>query len=208
MPARILIVEDEAITALDLKQELISLGHEVVGIADNATDAVKAATELKPGLVLMDIRLSGDTDGITAASAIRANDDIPVVFLTAHSDEATLERAVTAAPFGYILKPFQARELKACIEVALYKHGKELEIRRLVADLQAALAKVKLLTGLLPICASCKKIRDTGGDWHVIEDYICAHSEAEFTHGICPDCMTKLYPEFPSLRDAQTKAKP
>lgn len=208
MRTRILIVEDEAITALDLKQELISLGHEVVGIADNATDAVKAATELKPGLVLMDIRLSGDTDGITAASAIRGNDDIPVVFLTAHSDEATLERAVTAAPFGYILKPFQARELKVCIEVALYKHGKELEVRRLVADLQAALAKVKLLTGLLPICASCKKIRDTGGDWHVIEDYIGAHSEAEFTHGICPDCMTKLYPEFPGLGHAGEKAQP
>src|SRR6266446_2154628 len=139
MPTRILIVEDEAITALDLKRELISLGHEVVGTADNAADAVKATEELKPGLVLMDVRLSGDIDGITAASAIRGNDDIPVVFLTAHSDESTLDRAVNAAPFGYILKPFQARELRVCIEVALYKHSKEMEIRRLVVELQEAL---------------------------------------------------------------------
>ncbi len=196
MSTRILIVEDEAITALDLKRELLSLGHEVVGIADNAADAVKIAEELKPGLVLMDILLRGDMDGITAASAIRGDDDIPVVFLTAHSDEATLERALNAAPFGYILKPFQARELKVTIEVALYKHAKESEVRRLVIELEAALAKVKLLSGLLPICASCNKIRDEEGEWHIIEKYIAAHSEAEFTHGICPRCVEKLYPEL------------
>lgn len=196
MTTRILIVEDEAITALDLKRELIALGYEVAGTAANATDAVSAATRLKPDLVLMDIRLDGSVDGITAASAIRGNDDLPVVFLTAHADEATLDRALTAAPFGYVLKPFQVRELKVSIEVALYKHARETEIHRLVVELEAALAKVKLLTGLLPICASCKKIRDAEGRWIPIESYIHSHSEADFTHGICPQCEVQMMSEI------------
>ncbi len=196
MGTRILIVEDEAITALDLQRELLLQGHEVVGIAHTAADAVKAAGDLKPGLVLMDILLAGEMDGITAASVIRGNDEIPVVFLTAHSDQATLERALGAAPFGYLVKPFQPRELKVTIEVALYKHAKEAETRRLVMELQAALAKVKVLGGLLPICAGCSRIRDGRGVWHEIEDYVTAHSEAEFTHGICPRCEETLYPEL------------
>lgn len=196
MATRILIVEDEAVTALDLKRELIALGYEVAGTADNATDAVNAAARLKPDLVLMDIHLAGSVDGITAASAIRGNDDLPVVFLTAHADEATLDRALTAAPFGYVLKPFQLRELKVSIEVALYKHAREAEIRRLVLELEAALAKVKLLTGMLPICASCKKIRDAEGRWTPIESYIHSHSDADFTHGICPECETQMLSEI------------
>ena len=157
MSARILIVEDEAVTALDLKQQLIAMGHDVVGIADNAAGAVKAAAELKPCLVLMDVRLSGDIDGITAASAIRGYDNIPVVFLTGHADATTLERALRAAPFGYILKPFQNHELKSCIEVALYKHSKESEISQLVMKLEAALAKVNFLADLVALCPECSK---------------------------------------------------
>jgi len=157
MSARILIVEDEAITALDLKQQLISMGHDVVGMVDNAAGAVKAAAELKPCLVLMDIRLAGDIDGITAASAIRGYDNIPVVFLTAHADATTLERALKAAPFGYILKPFQHHELKGCIEVALYKHSKESEISHLAMKLEAALAKADFLADLIALCPECKR---------------------------------------------------
>jgi CheY-like chemotaxis protein len=157
MSARILVVEDEAITALDLKQQLLSMGHDVVGVVDNAAGAVKAAAELKPCLVLMDVRLAGDIDGITAASAIRGYDNIPVVFLTAHADATTLERALKAGPFGYILKPFQHHELKACIEVALYKHSKESEISHLVMNLEAALAKVNFLAALIAVCPECKK---------------------------------------------------
>ena len=188
MTTRILIAEDEAVTALDLKRELIALGYEVTGIADNASDAVNAAAAQKPDLVLMDIHLSGSMDGIVAASAIRGSEDLPVVFLTAHSDQTTLDRALIASPFGYILKPFQVRELKVTIEVALYKHRKEAENHRLIAELEAALGKVKLLSGLLPICASCKKIRDAKGQWHALEEYIHSHSEADFTPNLCPDC--------------------
>jgi len=193
MHTRILIVEDEAITALDLKRELIALGYEVVGTADNARDAVKLAATTKPSVVLMDICLADNEDGIVAASVIRAEDNVPVIFLTAHSDQATLERALNASPFGYILKPFQIREVRVCIEVALYKHQKEDEVRQLVVELTAALERVKVLTGLLPICASCKKIRGDDQQWHHLETYLESHSEVRFSHGVCPDCRETLY---------------
>jgi CheY-like chemotaxis protein len=192
MSTKILIVEDEAVTALDLKREVRALGYEVAGLADDAAGAVRAAAELKPSLVLMDIHLAGTVDGITAAAAIRGNDDIPVVFLTAHSDDATLHRALTAAPFGYLLKPFQTRELKVAIEVALYKHAKELENHLLVRKLEEALASATQLSGLLSICSHCKKIRDTDDQWVPFELYVEEHSDADFTHGLCPECERRV----------------
>ena len=197
MTTRILIVEDEAVTALDLKRELSALGYEVVGIADNASDAALSAASLRPDLVLMDIHLAGSVDGIVTACAIRGSDDLPVVFLTAHADEATLTRALTASPFGYVLKPFQVRELRVAIEVALYKHAREAEIRALVVELEAALAQVKRLSGLLPVCSWCKKIRNADDQWLQFEEYICKHSEADFTHGICPECEAKYLSTLP-----------
>lgn len=196
MATSILIVEDEAITALDLKHQITALGYQVAGIADTAEEAVKQAKERKPNLVLMDIRLAGELDGIVAASAIRGHDDVPIIFLTAHSDQTTLERALAASPFGYVLKPFQTRELKVTIEVALYKHAREKEYRDLVTELNSALARVKTLTGLLSICSGCKRIHDEGGRWCDIEEYIRAHTDAGFSHGICPECMQRIYPEF------------
>ena len=136
MTTRILIVEDEAITALDLKSELISSGHEVIGVTSDGIEAVRAAAELKPDIVLMDIHLSGEIDGIAAASAIRGEANIPVIFLTAHVDDTILERAMKASPFGYIPKPFQMPAIEAAIKVALYRHGKEQESRDLVETLQ------------------------------------------------------------------------
>ncbi len=120
-PLRILIVEDHGIIALGLKRELASLGHDVVGVADNARDALNAASELKPDLVLMDIGLEGETDGIGAASAIRCKADIPVIFLTAQSDPGTLERARKVSPAGYVLKPFDRADLMDAISRALTK---------------------------------------------------------------------------------------
>jgi len=196
MPVRILIVEDEVITALDIQRELVALGHEVVATADNTSDAIKAVETHRPDLVLMDIHLSGGSDGITAASAIRGEANVPVVFLTAHSDQATLQRALAASPFGYILKPFQMREVEISIEMALYKHAKETEMRALIEQLEAAAAQIKVLSGFLPICASCKKIRDEHGQWHAVESYVSARSNAEFSHGICPQCSERLYPEL------------
>ena len=128
-PIRILIAEDEAITAAALKGELISLGYEVVGITDTAEDVVQTAGELLPDVVFMDITLKGVLDGITAAVAIRGRTGAPVVFLTAHADEKTMKRSVFAGPFEYILKPFTRKELQNAVEVSLKKRKAELEER-------------------------------------------------------------------------------
>ena len=121
-PATILIVEDEAIVAADLGRKLSRLGYEVVGTAGRGDEAVEIAGCLCPDLVLMDILLNGQFDGIAAAQAIRNQFDLPVIYLTAHSDAVTLARAKITGPFGYILKPFDERDLATQIELALYKH--------------------------------------------------------------------------------------
>ncbi|MCU7496334.1 MAG: PAS domain S-box protein [Ignavibacteria bacterium] len=127
--ASIFIVEDESIVALDLKYSLESLGYSVCGIASNAEDGVKKILEAKPQLVLMDIGLEGSTDGITAAADIKSALDIPLIYLTANSDEATLNRAKVTDPFGYVLKPFDERELQTTIEMALYKYESEIKLK-------------------------------------------------------------------------------
>lgn len=128
-PTRILIAEDEAITATALQSELVSLGYKVVGITDTAEDVVRAAGELKPDVVFMDITLKGVLDGITAAVAIRGRTGAPVVFLTAHADEKTMKRSVFAGPFEYILKPFTRKELQSAVQASLQKRQAELEDR-------------------------------------------------------------------------------
>ncbi len=125
----ILIVEDEAIVATDLTGKLGQLGYEVVATAARGEEAVKLACSLKPQVVLMDIRLKGTMDGIEAAEAIRRRHCAPVIYLTAHSDPVTLERAKLSGPFGFILKPFEERELSTTIEMALFKHQSDSKLR-------------------------------------------------------------------------------
>lgn len=131
--AKILVVEDERITAEDIKDGLISLGYKVPGVVYSGEDAVIKAGELRPDLVLMDIRLEGEMDGIEAAEEIKKHYDIPVIYLTAYSDESTLERAKKTEPSGYVLKepsgfihkPFEESELHSVIEITLYRHKME-----------------------------------------------------------------------------------
>lgn len=126
---RILIVEDEGIVAADLADTLTGLGYDVVATTDTATGAIANAAELDPDLILMDIRLAGPSDGIQAAATIRRERQIPIVFLTAHSDDDTLSRAIGTQPFGYIVKPFKTPELRCAIELALHKHEIEERLR-------------------------------------------------------------------------------
>lgn len=126
---RIMIVEDERIVAKDLQFRLQGLGYEVAAMASEGNDAISKAGATRPNLVLMDIRLEEGMDGIEAAEQIRNKLDIPVVFLTAYADQATLARAKITEPFGYILKPFEERELQSTIEIALYRHKAEQKLR-------------------------------------------------------------------------------
>ncbi len=124
----ILIVEDESIVAKDIKKRLENLGYTVSAVVTSGEEAIEKARE-KPDLVLMDIVLRGDTDGIAAAETIRTQVGVPVIYLTAYADEKTLQRAKITEPYGYILKPFEDRELHTAIEVALYKHEMEKKLR-------------------------------------------------------------------------------
>lgn len=120
--ANILIVEDESIIALDIKDQLESLGYTVQAIVSSGEEALEEVKKIKPDLVLMDIVLKGDIDGVETAQKIRDSFDIPIIYLTAHSDEHTLKRAKITEPFGYIIKPSVNKELHGAIEKALNKH--------------------------------------------------------------------------------------
>jgi PAS domain S-box-containing protein len=136
---RILVVEDEAVVALDVKARLQGLGYEVIGPSSTGEEALAKAAEARPDLVLMDIKLRGDLDGIEAARLLRDRLDIPVVYLTAYADPATLERAKLAEPLGFVLKPFAERELHAVVEMALYKRRMESRLRESRSRLDAML---------------------------------------------------------------------
>jgi CRP-like cAMP-binding protein/AmiR/NasT family two-component response regulator len=121
MPTNVLIAEDEALVALDISHELASAGYTVVGQATNGKEAVQKALELKPDVILMDITMPGEIDGIKAAEEIGQKIGTPIIFVTAHSDEVTLQRAKLTRPSGYIMKPFEPNELRANIEIALHR---------------------------------------------------------------------------------------
>ncbi len=328
---KILVVEDEGLSAMNIKTNISDFGHDVVAIFSSGEEAVKGANDLLPDLIIMDITLNGPMNGIQAAEKIRQSHNIPIVFLSAHSDNDTLEKTKMLGHFAYLSKPYSAESLRCTLSAELYKavadnkrwqaeralqeseeryrtianfthdwefwiapngtfryvspscetitgysaeafekdpflldkivhpddfnivrehlhdavgnrlvreiefriiraddqvrwiahtclavydslgrfngtRGSnrdvtsrklmELEREKLVIELQEALARVKLLSGFLPICAACKNIRDDRGHWQKIESYIKEHSEAEFTHGICPDCADKLYPDL------------
>lgn len=322
---RILIVEDEVIVGTDLRSKMEKIGYEVVAIVRYGEDVLETARRTMPHLVLMDIQLKGEMDGVAAADQIGEHLGIPVVFLTAFSDDATLGRARVTAPYSYLKKPVSLEALKITVQMALYKGRvdqerkaqalkfrtvadftydweiwigpdgkirymspsceritgyprsaflddpellnrivndagnaggasmvadhlrsesdcvreafaitrkdgavrwiehicqpvvaddgtplgrrvsnrditlrKQLEATReaVILELQAALKHNKILRGLLPICSNCKKIRDDQGYWCQIESYIRDHSDIDFSHGICPDCLKLLYPDF------------
>ena len=142
VPLRVLIVEDEGLVALDLEERLLKLGYEVAGVVDNGADALRVTRAANVDLVLMDIHIRGERDGIETTATLRESADIPVVFLTAHADEATLLRAGETEPFGYILKPFDERELRATVQMAHYRHRAEGRLRKMERWLATTLRSI------------------------------------------------------------------
>ncbi|MEN4029818.1 MAG: methanogen output domain 1-containing protein [Methanobacterium sp.] len=126
---KILVVEDESIVAMDLRHRLENMNYTVLAVVPSGEEAVEKAALMRPDLILMDIVLNEKMDGIQAAQIIKDNYNIPVLYLTAYSDEKTLKRAKITGPFGYIIKPFEDRELHSAIEIALYKHEMETKLR-------------------------------------------------------------------------------
>ncbi|NJK52625.1 MAG: response regulator [Leptolyngbyaceae cyanobacterium SU_3_3] len=127
--AKILVVEDESVVAWHIQEALQKLGHEVIAIAQTGKDAIKLAIAAQPALVLMDIQLQGSIDGVAASEYIYFQLNLPVVYLTAHADEQTLQRATETSPFGYLVKPFQEAELHSTIKIALRRHQLETALK-------------------------------------------------------------------------------
>ncbi len=140
--SKILVVEDERIVAEDIRRSLKKLGYEVSAVVSTGKEALRKVKQLRPDLVLMDIVLRMEMNGIQAAEKIRESHDIPVIYLTAYADEETLERAKKTEPYGYILKPFEDRELQTTIEMALYKHRTEKRIKENEAWLSTTLKSI------------------------------------------------------------------
>jgi diguanylate cyclase (GGDEF)-like protein len=153
---KILIVEDESIIAEDISDSLISLGYRITGMVYSGEEAIEAAAQFRPDLVLMDVNLQGEMDGITAAAEIRSRFQIPVVYLTAYTDENTLRRVNATKPYGYIVKPFEEKNLHTTIQLALHKHEYDsltnLPNRSLLREqLNQVLDKQKELPAIIPV---------------------------------------------------------
>ena len=129
----ILIVEDELLIAKNLSHKLESLGYQIVGIVSSGADAIQRAGEMEPDLILMDIVIKGDMDGIETAVIINQKFDIPIIYTTAYADDETLQRAENTGSYGYLLKPFKQRELHATIKIALSKHQEAVKMQKLIA---------------------------------------------------------------------------
>jgi signal transduction histidine kinase/AmiR/NasT family two-component response regulator len=170
----VLIVEDESIVALDLKQRLQSLGYKVVAIASSGEEAIEQAANNQPDLVLMDIKLKGELDGVEAAQVIRARQGLPVIFLTAYADAETLDRAKHTRPYGYLIKPFEDKDLRTTVEIALYRHWAEVAERDQRAFAAAMNDTVATLTSTLDIDEVLKRILDN-------VQQVVPHDEANIT---------------------------
>jgi AmiR/NasT family two-component response regulator len=192
---RVLVVEDDHLVSEMVRGTLEEVGYLVVGEAIDGREALEMVARLSPDVVLMDIKMP-DMDGIAATRQIMEANPVPVVALTAYENPELMREAVDAGLGAYLVKPSTAREMERAITVAMARFDDIVELRRLNAKLNETLATVKQLSGLLPICASCNMIRDEGGRWQQLENYICEHSEAEFSHSLCPECFKKFYPEY------------
>ncbi|MFH1090014.1 MAG: response regulator [Pseudomonadota bacterium] len=193
---KIMVVEDEIVVAADLTAQLMELGYDTCGFAVTGEEAVNLAMSRQPDLILMDINLSGDMDGIEAAARIRRHTGIPIVFITAHADTELVKRASTIEPSGYLVKPFEPRELFANIETALYRARAEKERERLRDLRQPPCHPAWPISGFLCICSGCKMVRDEAGNWQRLEKYFQERTQILFSHSLCPDCQKRLYPEL------------
>ncbi len=192
---QVLIVEDDPLVSRMLQGMLAEIGYNTAGKAMNGLQAIDMVQSLRPDVLLMDIKMP-DMDGLEATRRIYEHCPTPVVVVTAYDTPELLAEASQIGVGAYLVKPPNAGDMERAITIAMARFSDMMTLRRLNAELQEALAKIKTLKGLLPICASCKKIRDDEGYWHQIEVYIRDHSEAEFSHGLCPDCSQKLYPNL------------
>ena len=163
--------------------------------ASSGADALEVMGSIAPDLILLDVNMP-EMNGFEVCSAIRATPewrDIPVIFLTAQRESDFIVKGFEAGGSEYVGKPFESRELLARVQLHLELKLKRDELKHRNDELETAIARIKRLEGIIPICMYCKKIRDNDSAWQQMERYISEHSDALFSHGICPDCFAERY---------------
>jgi two-component system, response regulator PdtaR len=194
----IMLIEDSAEDAQLVREMLDDRGYiYVLKRTDRLSSGLKLLEEESFDVVLLDLGLP-DSAGFDALTQIRNQaPPLPIIILTGLSDEALAVKAISLGAQDYLVKGnFAADALYRSISHSIERQRLETERERLILELQEALSKVKQLSGLLPICASCKQIRDDKGYWTQVEVYMSEHTEIDFTHTVCPECTKKLYPEY------------
>ena len=193
---RILLVEDDKVDQMVVERLVRDKGLPYdLKTALSVTEGIEQINKFKFDVILLDYQL-GDGTGMDLLKEIK---DTPVIFVTGSGSEEIAVQAMRDGAYDYLIKDPDRNYLivlPSTVQNVLARKRVEEERAKLIKELQGALAKIKTLSGFLPICSSCKKIRDDTGYWNQIEAYIQDHSEAEFTHSLCPECMKKLYPDL------------
>ncbi len=192
---RLVVAEDDFLVAEEIKRLLRGSNFAIAGEAGDGQEALRLVEELKPDAVLMDIRMPV-MDGLTAALRITEKQPTPIVIMTAYESEELVRQASEAGVASFLTKPPALAEIERAITIALARHADLMELRRVNQELRQALAEIKTLRGILPICSFCKKIRTPDGQWEDVATHILKHTEARPSHGLCPDCYKKHYPEL------------
>jgi PleD family two-component response regulator len=195
-PATILIVEDNPKNVQVLGTILMDAKHRVA-VAHKGSMVFDQINKLKPELILLDIMMP-EMDGFEVCHRLKADpaySEIPVIFLTAKTETEDIVRGFDLGAADFVTKPFRAKELLARVQTHLSLFRLQRDLRRKNQELQEALTSIKTLSGFLPICSYCNKIRNAMGQWERLESYISNHTDANFSHGICPDCAALHFPD-------------
>lgn len=203
---KILIAEDDPISSKLLLSNLTKWGHEVEAVSDGAAAADACEGDVLFDMAILDWMMPG-LEGPEVGRKIKNSVDkgfTYVILLTAKTQKDDIVEALEAGADDYITKPWDAAELKARIRAGERVVTLERRLEKKVADLESALAEVRQLQGIVPICSWCKKVRDDSDYWGSVEEYITSRSEAKFSHSICPECMAERYPEIDMAIKAKT----
>lgn len=200
LPGRLLYVEDDEVTRSALGATLARLVESVV-VAESGKAGLEAFAARQPDLVVTDITMPGMSGLAMARELKQTHPDVPIIVTTAYSDTQYLLEAIEVGIDGYVLKPVDFERVVILVRRHLAAVEAERARRRTLAELEAALAEVKRLSGLLPMCSYCKSIRDDAGYWASVEEYLSEHSEARLSHGICPDCIAEHFPDEQGLEE-------
>jgi sigma-B regulation protein RsbU (phosphoserine phosphatase) len=199
---KILIAEDDRTSHRVLQVVLEKAGYRVQG-AWNGTEAWQSLQSSdRPRLAVLDWMMP-ELDGAELTRRVRANAQFANLYIILLTAKGALNDVVVGLEAGaddYITKPFDREELLARIRVGQRVVELQESLEQRISDLETALSQIKTLQGLIPMCASCKKVRDDQGYWQQVEDYLMEHSEAAFSHALCPDCLKKYYPEYEKIK--------